>query len=191
MLDALLTPDAILADLWQRLQSGASDPAHPYHTPAIATTDELQGPMIRTVILRKFEPDQRVLSFHTDRRSAKFSILMKDRGIAWLFWDPALRLQVSIQSTSSLHTQDAVAHEQWVSSTPQTRSIYQTPLAPGAVLPGPLLHRPPPVGDGRDNFAVVRSQIHHVDWLYLHPVAHRRARFTWPDGQMLCQWLAP
>lgn len=191
MLDQLLLPADILADLWKRLQHARSDPAHPFHLPAVASVNEIEGVTVRTVVLRKVDPDARSIVFHTDRRSDKFADLLQDPTIACLFYDPRERLQLRIHARATLHTQDAIAHEQWVAASESTRSIYRTPLAPGSVVEKLQTSRPAPVGDGRDNFAVIVGHVEAIDWLYLHPDAHRRARFSWQEGTMTHQWLAP
>lgn len=190
MLENLLLPDEILADVWRRLLQGKAEPDHPFHAPVVANLNELEGVAARTVILRKVDVEARVLVFHTDRRSAKFEHLQQDHSVAWVFYDRAARLQIRAGTSATLHTKDAVAHEQWVAS-PQSQPIYATPLVSGTVLDS--IHRgpPAPVADGRDNFSVVRCVIHTLDWLYLHPGGHRRARFTFPEGVMHCEWLAP
>lgn len=191
MLDQLLLPDDILADLWRRLQQARSDPQHPFHLPALASVNEIDGVTVRTVVLRKVDPEARTLVFHTDRRSSKFADLLQDPTIACLFYEPKERLQLRVHARATLHTQDAIAHEQWVAASPNTRSMYRTALVPGSVVDRLQVSPAPQVGDGRDNFAVVVGHIETIDWLYLHPDAHRRARFTWPEGKRTCEWLAP
>lgn len=190
MLETLTRPDDILADVWQRLVQGKSDPASPFHTPVVANLNEMEGVAARTVVLRKVDIEARTLVFHTDRRSAKFQHLQQDPSVAWVFYDPTERLQLRAATSATLHTKDAFAHEQWVSS-PQSQVIYSTPLASGTVLDAIHLKRPDPVPDARENFSVVRCVINSLDWLYLHPDGHRRARFTFPEGVMRCEWLAP
>jgi pyridoxamine 5'-phosphate oxidase len=192
MLETLLTHDAILADLWSRLHQGKADPNHPFHWPGIATINEIQGVTARTVVLRRVDEAPRLLWFHTDRRSAKFADLLNDATVAWLFYDHPSRLQVRVHSQATLHTNDAVAQEQWVAAPGHMRELYRTPLSPGAVLP--QIHSAKPTGgsDGRDHFAVVSCKVESIDWLYLHPNAHRRARFSWSSDDLLtAEWLAP
>lgn len=191
MYEDLTPPDAILADCWVRLATGAADPGSPFHTPALATADEIAGVTVRTVVLRRVDPMQRVLLFHTDRRSPKFESLYHERKAAWLFYDPAAKLQLRIQSNTTLHTKDAIAHELWTAAPAATRAMYGGPHAPGTPLPELSSAPPAPVSDGRDNFAVVRCVVNEIDWLLLRADGHRRIQFKFVEGRMLSTWLAP
>lgn len=191
MLDALHTPQAIFDDLWTRLESAQNDAKHPFHAPVVASTNEIEGVTLRTVILRKCDRHATTLIFHTDRRSPKFAHLLQDPTIAWLFYDPLARLQIRVHSHATLHTQDAIAHEQWSILPQRSRDMYRTPLASGLVMPNMLTHNPPPLGDGRDQFAVVVGHVESMDWLYLHADAHRRIRFWIESSSFRHEWLAP
>lgn len=191
MLETLTTPEAILSDCWARLSAGATDAGSAFHTPVVAISHEETGASVRTVVLRRVDPAQRLLFFHTDRRSPKFESLHHERKAAWLFYDPALKLQLRVLTTTTLHTEDAIAHEMWRTTPAETRALYGSPLTPGTPLPGPLLSPPAPASDGRDNFAVVRCEVVEIDWLFLHPTGHRRIRFTLDDEHVTSTWLAP
>jgi hypothetical protein len=191
MLDDLLTPQAIFDDLWNRLESAQNDANSAFHVPAVASTNEIEGVTVRTVILRRCDRIAATLVFHTDRRSPKFSHLLQDPTVSWLFYDPIERLQIRVHTRATLHTQDAVANEQWTILPQRSREMYRTPLASGQVLPDMLIKNPPPSGIGRDNFAVVVGHIESIDWLYLHPDAHRRIRFWIESDAFRHEWLAP
>ncbi len=191
MLETLLLPEDIVTDFWHRLRSACDEVDNPLHTPAVASMNEMNGVTVRSVVLRKVDSQTRRLVFHTDRRSPKFADLLNDPTVAWLFYDPAIRLQLRIHTRATLHTNDAVAQEQWATLPERSRQMYRTPLPPGAAVDHMLLEPPAPHGDGRDHFAVVACRIESIDWLYLHPKVHRRARFGWEDEQLICQWLAP
>ncbi len=191
MLDTLLKPSEILEDVWARLLAGKSDVAHPFHTAAVASINELEGVTVRTVVLRKVDVESRLLYFHTDRRSPKFADLLHDPAAGWAFYDPQARLQVRLRTSATLHTKDAIAHEQWVGLPAQTQEMYRSPVAPGEVLSQMTPPPPLPGVDGRDNFAVIVCSIESIDWLYLHPDGHRRIRFTWVENEPKAEWLAP
>ncbi len=191
MLSSLLKPSEILEDVWARLLAGKSELKHAFHTAALASINELEGVTVRTVVLRKVDVETRQIAFHTDRRSPKFADLLHDPAAAWLFYDAKARLQIRVRTSATLHTKDAVAHEQWVGLPEHAHGMYRSSIAPGEVLDQMA---PPPIDPttvGRDNFAVVACRIESIDWLYLHPEGHRRVRFTWMESEPKAEWLAP
>ncbi len=191
MLDDLILPDAILNDCWTRLVAAVGDKQSPFHTPAVAIGDERAGATVRTVILRRADSARRALVFHTDRRSPKFASLNNEHKAAWLFYDPSARLQLRLQTSTTLHTTDAVAHEQWIAAPEFTRAMYSATMAPGTPLSAPPDAPTVRLNDGRDNFAVVNCVVGEIDWLLLRHEGHRRLRFTFIGDQMSSTWLAP
>jgi pyridoxamine 5'-phosphate oxidase len=68
--------EKLLQDCWHRLMNGASSAKHPFHCPAIATINGT-FPEMRTVVLRKVIPAEKMLIFHTDYRSPKVAKLKR------------------------------------------------------------------------------------------------------------------
>jgi pyridoxamine 5'-phosphate oxidase len=191
MLDELLTFELIDADIWVRLQQGKAESRHAFHCATAATFDAEFGVTLRTVVLRRVDAVVRMLQFHTDCRSPKFSTLKNDPRIGLLFYDAAARLQIRIHATATLHTDDAIADDAWEQSARHSRLCYTTPLSPGATLEHIHIHTPAPDGDGRGHFAVVRCHVKNIDWLYLNHQGHRRCQLQYADQNIVGQWVAP
>ena len=189
--DALLSLVEILADVWSRLAAAGDRPDHPFRTAALATLGDDGAVTARTVVVRVVRPDAAEITFHTDRRSDKFAGLRAEPRCAMLFWDAGDKVQVRLQTRATLHTDDAVADALWATTPAPARAMYASALAPGTALPAPSLTPPPKAGDGRAHFAAVRCVVESIDWLYLHPVAHRRARFDLRDGAASSGFVAP
>jgi pyridoxamine 5'-phosphate oxidase len=60
----LATLEEVEAALWQQLAAAASDKAHPWRTPVLATVD-IDSADARTVVLREVDLRQRQLLFST------------------------------------------------------------------------------------------------------------------------------
>jgi pyridoxamine 5'-phosphate oxidase len=189
--DTLLSPADILSDIWTRLAAGCAAADHPFRTAALATSDRQAGIGVRMVVLRKVEPEDRALIFHTDRRSPKFATLQREPACALLFYDPADKLQLRIKSAATLHTVDAIADDLWAATPAPARAMYASPHAPGTRLSALPTEPPAPQGDGRDHFAAVRCTIDSIDWLYLHHAAHRRVLFHFEHGTCTSSFIAP
>jgi pyridoxamine 5'-phosphate oxidase len=182
------------ARAWELLSRAAVDRKSQMHTIQVATVGLDGSPKLRSVILRKVNADARTLIFHTDTRSAKVVELQKDPRIAFHAYDFPKRTQIRIEGVAKLHTSDPLANTQWTNSQQMSRECYRVPVAPGSVMEQPHIsdiYLP----DGRENFCVVVIQTLHLEWLLLHHVQHRRARFDYADHQESTYskgvWLGP
>jgi len=200
--DARLGDDlpAILDDAWQRLLAGADSGKHPFHTPVYATVDEDHTPDGRVVVLRRADPADRALLCHTDLRSPKVVQLRLRPRAAWTFYDAPAKLQLRAYGSTTVHDADNLADAQWQASNLSSRRCYLAPRPPGepSAVPSPNLPdhvqgrvpTEPETQPGRPNFAVLRTVVDRLDWLFLHHAGHRRARFDWPaDGPPEARWL--
>lgn len=172
---------------WSMLADGAARGRAPFHTPVLASA----GPDARTVVLRVADRATRTVVCHTDQRSPKVAALAKHDAVVWVFYDPDAKVQVRLRGQVTLHHGDEIAAARWDASRPGSRRCYQNPLAPGADVDMPESALPDPERDGYLNFTVVRCTVDVMDWLYLHALGHRRARFTWHDGDWRGTWIAP
>lgn len=191
MLQSMTQPVDILSDVWKQLQKATTEPDHPFHLAAVASLNEIQGVTLRTMVLRKADAETRSLIFHTDRRSPKFADLLQDPTLACLFYDPQHRVQVRIQARATLHTQDAVAQEQWKALPDPARLLYAVSLPPGTEIDSPVPPACVSLHEARDHFAVIVVHIDSIEWLELGREFHQRLRFTWQDDNVCARWLVP
>ena len=192
--------EAIWDDVRLTLTRGVADARHPWHHPVIGTMGP-SGVELRTVILRRYIPDRRLLAFHTDRRSPKIAHITADPRVAWLFYDPVGKVQLRISAHAEIHVDTPLAEEQWERTQLYSRRCYMAPHAPSDPVPEWDPNLPEAIRDrrpeteeseaGRVNFAVVATRVESIDWLYLRGRGHQRARLTWPAGRLKGQWLAP
>ena len=192
----------ILDQLWSELQEAARTRHHGFHLPVLTTSDSSGSPDARVVVLRRIEVADRLISCHTDRRAPKVVQIAATPAVQWLFYDFDRRTQLRIRARAEVLTEGALFEEAWAGSSVESRRCYLAPHAPGAMTPGPspnlpethLTRSPTPEESevGRDQFAVVRTVAHQIDWLHLASDGHRRARFDWTEGDgWTGQWLAP
>ncbi len=193
---------AVLAECWHLLADGAAQSQHEFHTPALATAQAGLGCTLRTVVLRKTDPEARELSFYTDLRSRKIGEIQEDPRVALLFLSHSDDTQIRVQAEAELHHADALADTAWQELSPRRRRDYLVAGPPGlpwawatSGLPAEIESREPSAAEseaGRLNFAVVVCRIRQLDWLYLTPYGHRRANFAWnAQGALQTSWLVP
>jgi hypothetical protein len=195
---------ALLDHIWSYVGAAAGDSSHPFRTPTFGTAG-MDSPNMRTVVLRHADPDDRVLAFHTDRRTAKVAEIRANRRVAWHGWDASRSEQLRLHGRATVHTGDEVADALWEAGTPQELHLYMRPATPGTPLdnPGDGLAdvvksdfedlTMEDVAPGRRYFAAVRTVIDEIHWLHLHPEGHYRARFRYDPSQdgFEGDWLVP
>ena len=146
--------------------------------------------------MRAFDTTHRKLRCHIDIRSAKAEAIVKRHQVGWTFYDPALKWQIRLQGTASLHHGDAIAHEAWLASQRMSRVCYGTDPAPGSVITTgeafTLPADPDAIATGEQNFAALVCTYDEMEGLWLGFKGHRRMRYRWQDGGGLqAEWLAP
>ncbi len=199
-LEQELSLDTLLASIWEALDNGARTRTHPFHTGVLATISN-GAPQVRTVVLRKVISEARTLMFHTDYRSQKISELTENSNISWLFYDAEARVQLRLSGIATVHYQDALAEIQWKNTKLLSRRCYlsmppsTTLTEPKSGLPESLLKRNPTLEEseaGWENFTVVETHIHAIDWLWLNSSGHQRAKFVWQaSGNIVANWIVP
>ncbi len=194
---------AVLDTAWDMLEAGAASARTAFHTPVLVTVAGDGGPDARTVVLRVADRAQRRLLCHTDARSAKFVQIQADARVAWLFYDPAAKIQLRVAAQAQIHMGDDVARARWEGSRLSSRRCYLAEHAPGALsdhptsgLPGEMENSVPTAAQtepGWSNFAVIESLATSIEWLYLAAKGHRRAAFAWDPAcaEFAGHWLVP
>lgn len=167
----------------------------PMHTPVLSTIGRDGRPRSRVVVLRAFDPEARVLRFHTDIRSEKFHELLADPRIAFLFYDPAEKIQLRVEGRASLHRDDAVGDAAWASSQPMSKLCYAIEPGPGYEINGrDEFYLPRDRSDaetGRIHFAAVNIIIDELDFLWLGSEGNRRAVYRFNNQQTAARWCVP
>lgn len=179
-----------LAEAFRLLTRGAADRRSPMHTPTLATIDATGAPSVRTLVLRSFDPQQRLLRFHSDRRAGKIGEIAADPRLALHFYHPQACVQLRLRGIGEIHSDPSATESAWQGSRPMSRICYATDIAPGSTIAAPLA-APTDEAAGRRNFALLLVRFDRLEWLWLHADGHRRARFAWRDDGLTMEWLAP
>ncbi|MBC7536338.1 MAG: pyridoxamine 5'-phosphate oxidase family protein [Ferruginibacter sp.] len=192
---------AIEKDCWVRILNGSLQYKNPLHNPVVANVNE-HGVNLRTVVLRKVDIEKRQVCFHTDIRSGKWEELKNNNKVSWLFYHPSSMLQIRMSGTATLHQDDLFADEAWANTRISGRKIYLGDEGPSSLSAfpasglSPKFDREDPTPEeseaGRKNFAIISTQIHWMEWLWLNSGGHRRATFQYTaDGKFSANWLLP
>lgn len=183
----------IEAGLWELLLGSVKSFKAPFHTGVVATVYN-QQPQVRTVVLRDADVQKKKLFFHTDHRSPKLQQLQLRPQMSWLFYDKDIRMQLRIDATAVIHTNDEVANEAWEQARLSSRLTYTTTYASGTILSAPELINlnqtevePGLITIARKNFCVVETTVQQMDWMFLHHSGNRRALFNYTTKEF--QWI--
>ena len=200
ILESPVSHGEILKKIWKHLDLGTLERDHPFHTPVFGTVCERE-PNLRVVVLRRFWRKPPRIAFHTHVGSPKISEIRSNPNVSFAFYHPQEKLQLRVKGTATVHTNDELAEEQWLSTELFARRCYigdapsQESRKPVSGLPEHLLNRQPTSEEsesGRANFAVVSSTIDSIDCLELAVRGHRRSLFSWNGaGGLETKWLTP
>jgi pyridoxamine 5'-phosphate oxidase len=194
------TLDGVLNQIWRMLERGVRRFNDPFHWPALGTFAE--GSVgLRTVILRQFTVDDRILVCHTDARAEKVREISNSARVSWLFYHPKRKVQLRISGPATLHADDEFADRQWTATKITSRLNYCAVIPPGSAIETPssgipdfLINKVPSLLEterGRKNFMAIAGRIESMDWLVLSRLGNRRARFDWDENGLNAKWLIP
>jgi pyridoxamine 5'-phosphate oxidase len=188
-------------DCWLRILNGSLRSKDAFHTPAMANTVDGQI-HLRTVVLRKVNPQQKTVAIHTDIRSKKWQNLATHKNISLLFYDAAARIQIRLGGEATLHNDDDIANLAWQNTSANSRKTYLTEKPPSSICEEPssgliaqfeknnLTIEETEVG--KANFGVIKAHINYMEWLWLNSAGHRRAVYHYQtDNSFNANWIIP
>jgi pyridoxamine 5'-phosphate oxidase len=201
-MDANVTHEELFEKVLSTLENAVVNRHDAFHTATLATVNLKGEPEARTVVFRRLLRQPLALCCHIDLRSPKADEIRNNPNVSWMFYGAAEKLQLRIRAAAALHTDDALAEEQWQSSKLFARRCYCGD-APGTLkdfpssgLPDFLTSRAPTEEEtnemGRQNFCVVRSVVREIDVYELCAQGHRRSLFIIDEnGEIEPRWLTP
>ena len=184
-----------LREAWNLLKNGCKDRNSAFRCPTISTINVDGHPTSRTLVLRHVDSQNRMLRFHTDRRSPKYTELIQNPNLSCLFYNAPKKIQIRLQCYATIHINNTIARKAWDQSTRMSRICYTNNLPPGTPVIEP---HPAPMPREEDiiksfsNFCVVLAEIKKLEWLYLCSAGHQRAIFVWAQNNSYsASWLTP
>ena len=182
------TLESLHGEIWQRLADATADPAHAWRTPTLATAGP-DHPDARIVILRAVDPHERTLVCFSDSRTHKVAGVRIQPVATWCFYDPVHRIQLRATGETRAHVNTAFTRAYWETLPHSSRRLYATVPRPGDRVLAPWEI---PFGDHpAEQFAVLVTTVHALDWLRLGPEHHERAKFRWEDNAWEAHWACP
>lgn len=151
----------------------------------LATINPNGEPEARSVVLRRADPAQSRLEFHTDVDSQKVTSLRHMPKAQIHVWDPTHHVQLRLDVQVALR-QDDYASEQWNKVPGPSQIAYGKTPPTGQVVRGPFAYE---TTSSQENFVVADCLVRTIDYLCLDG-PHLRAVFQASDGWKGA-WLSP
>ena len=177
---------------WKKLVNGSVKKKNGFRTMCVGTNDEKNTAALRIVVNRKVDELQKMIYFHTDNRSRKFTHLQQDNRISLLFYDARQRVQIVVKALATLHTNDTLANDRWKATSAQARLGYMTNEPPNTKSDIPTLGYDERFSEVKptnaesdlfqENFSVVACTVYELEFLYLDFHGNRKANFYYENG---------
>lgn len=185
MTDWFETLEGLHQRVWNTLDRGVAEAAHPARRPSLATVSPDGWPEARTVVLRTADMDKARITIHTDLYSDKIASLRAQPRAAFHIWDADQALQIRLQAQVTIQSgPDLLAL--WQCIPDHAQQSYGVIPPPGQPIKKALdyVKQPDP-----ETFAVLHCDIAHIDAVHLGD-DHRRAAFS-RVSNWAGQWLSP
>ncbi len=186
--------DTMLEKAFLTISNGVDDAKSYFHTPTVCTF-EGQDISARTVVLRDFNEQERVLRFHTDQRSPKISQIKENNSATVHAYDQEEKIQIRLKGSIEVHHQDSITEKAWENTREMSKECYSVKDSPSKKIDNPIefdidknqIDREM----GYENFAVNLFTFQCLEILYLKRAGHRRAIFEWHNNEIKKNWLIP
>ena len=161
---------------WSYLVAGVKE-QNPARVVVLATVNPNGEPKARSVVLRRADPAQSRLEFHTDVDSQKVTDLRHTPKAQIHVWDPTGLVQLRLDVQVGLR-QDDYASEQWKKVPGPSQIAYGKAPPTGRAIAGAFEYQNTA---SRENFIIADCSVCEMDYLCLDG-PHFRAVFQAEDG---------
>ena len=187
----------IFASIWSNLLNASEERKHPWRYIQLSTVINEQA-FARTVVLRTVNKDQRSIECHTDYRSPKIQHIKQNPKILFLAFNPVSKIQINCFAIAKVHHRTPFAESRWLSNHRNNQLTYANKYPPSSELSSYSQLKDNVVTldefDAKfayNNFAVIETKVHQIDYLSLETGKHTRAQFRYENKQWASKWLAP
>jgi len=184
--------------VWSMLVDAVNNRSSTFRIPVFVCGDQkdFDG---RIVVLRKSDPSNNLLQFHSDIRSEKIIKLKNNKNASMLFYNKEEKIQVRLKVECIVNHNNEITKESWSKTGHISRKCYLVDNGPGTKSPTPTSGLKPELDNyeftmeeseqGYKNFTVIQCKIKSIECLYLAAKGHRRARFDLINNKEY--WLVP
>jgi pyridoxamine 5'-phosphate oxidase len=173
--------------VWTNLSTAVQSRKHDLRYLSLATLSQDQVPVSRFLVLRDLIPSERILVFHTDILSDKWSELSNHPTASILGFSANISEQFRFEGRVELFPEDnEINQSEWDKLSIWSKNTY-CGGPPGDDANPPQLDQPkevePPSDEqfaqGRSRFGVIKFKADKLDWFRLQRSDNRRAKFSY------------
>ena len=185
--------------IWGLLSTAVKDRPSEFRTPVFicGNDKDLDGSV---VALRKADPQNNFIQYHSDIRSSKIETIKQNPSCAILFYGKEEKIQLRVKAECNVHFDDEITKESWEKTGHISRKCYLVTNSPGTESDKPTSGLDNKFDNfdftkkeseaGYKNFCVIRCKVKSIEWLYLAAKGHRRALIDL-NGSRKFTWLIP
>ena len=127
----------IHSQVWEDFKDGVKNTKSSFHFPVISTIDKDGFPSSRTVVLRKIDKKNKIISFNTDIRSNKWNEIINNNKVSVSIYDTSKKTQIRILGKAIVNYKNKIWESAWNSTPRMSRECYSTPYSPSTVISKP------------------------------------------------------
>ena len=184
--------------IWELLSTAVKDRSSEFRTPVFicGNDKDIDGSV---VVLRKADPQNNFIQYHSDIRSSKIETIKQNPSCAILFYGKEEKIQLRVKAECNVHFDDEITKESWEKTGHISRKCYLVTNGPGTKSDKPTSgldnkfdsfdFTKEESEEGYKNFCVIRCKVKSIEWLYLAAKGHRRALFDLENNKK--NWLVP
>ncbi|TDQ30960.1 pyridoxamine 5'-phosphate oxidase family protein [Zeaxanthinibacter enoshimensis] len=175
-------------ELKEELLAAPLNDGHPFRTGTFGTVGLDMMARLRTIVLRKTDPDLN-MTFYTDFRSKKIIHIKENPKVSLLLYHPEKKLQLKVEGLAVIKKDTASLTELWQNMKDHNKRDYTTALAPGSEISG---EDSVEYLDSENFLCMVILEPFKIEYLKLGSPHHTRIRFSKKKaGHWVSDFLVP
>lgn len=189
----MITPESSLMEAWNEVLNEVGkavlEVQHPFRYTTLATTDKLNSPQQRIVVLRDFNGKSDFL-IYTDSRSGKVGEILNNHSVSLLFYHNEKRLQLRVSGSAAIITSGEQYRKLWEKHGRKSPHSYTSVLPPGTEIENPTeaYHWQ---NDEQTDFCLIKIEADKMEFLQLNGIHHIRAEKIIRKDKKTTRWIAP
>jgi len=176
-----------LPKIKSELKNAIASKDHPFRYGTLATHNDIDEPVMRTVVLRSID-DQFNLLFYTDSRSKKTTHIQQQNKVGLLFFDSKKFVQIAIQATATIITNTKILDSFWKEIPEKSKNDYRVTQVPGSTIQNPKDLR---YYEKDYFFSAIQIIPYQIEYLKLGRTYHERITFQKQDNHWKKTYLVP
>lgn len=177
-----------------KLAEGVKNRKSHLHLLNLGTVSKDGKPQTRTIVLRYFDSERKIIRFHTDMRSKKIDEIKNNNSISLLGYDNIDKLQIRMECEAKINYSEDFLSDIWSKMNINSKECYSIKKPPGSIINAPQdidFYSRNIIPKSFENFIVVICNIKNIDLLYLHNEGHIRANYRLINKQFVGNWVIP